>query len=169
MGKEKKKEKVLDKKDIKVTIITLLIILGIFSLIFWIFFVVISYRRPIYYYEAVGDSCDRDSYELYYEKDDVRYYSPCYDEVNIVEKRFIFYHRFDVKKYIDEGRLLHILQKATITKWAYDGILQTDYYVDVYKDSDSIMVTKCQLDGKTDYYFHGANSYNNYYCKYFYQ
>ena len=47
MGKEKKKEKVLDKKDIKVTIITLLIILGIFSLIFWIFFVVISYRRPI--------------------------------------------------------------------------------------------------------------------------
>ena len=108
MGKEEKKGKVrkgkvkkIDsekKSDIKITIISCIIVLGIFAFIFWVAFVIISYRRPIYLYEGVGTACSRDEYQLYYEKDGVRYYNSCYDEVNVVEKRFIFYYRYDIKK-----------------------------------------------------------------------
>lgn len=155
------------KYSIKMIIIFSCVILGFLAFIFWLFFVVIAYRRPIYLYELVGKSCDRDNYELYYEKDGVRYYSACYDKVNVVEERFVFYYRYDVKKYIDEHRLLGILQKATINKWLYDDILQTDYFVDSYEDNDSVVITKCQVGGVTDYYFHSQQS--NTFCKYFYQ
>ncbi len=179
MGKEEKKDKVrkgkvkkIDgekKSDIKITIISGIIVLGIFAFVFWVAFVVISYRRPIYLYEGVGSACSRDEYQLYYEKDGVRYFNSCYDEVNVVEKRFIFYYRYDIKKYIDAGRLLRILQKATINKWNVNGILQTNYLVETYGDGDAIEIIKCQVDGKTDYYFVNEAHSSQSFCRYFYQ
>ena len=156
-------------KDKKVILIIIVSILGIFAFIFWIFFGVISYRRAIYYYEGVAGTCSRDQYQLFYKKDGVRYFSACYDEVMVVEKRFIFNYRYNIKKYIDEGSLLRILQKVPITKWAYNDILHTDYSVPNYSEDGNMTIVKCQIDNKTDYYFVPSMQVNQSFCRYFYQ
>lgn len=153
-------------KSRKAIFITIALILGFLAFVFWIFFAVISYRRAIYGLEGIGKFCGRDSYELYAKKDGVKFYTACYDKVNVVEERFIFRYRKDLKKYIQDGSIYGILQKADIYKWRFNNGIQTDYTFSDYDDV-SLTVTKCTVDGKNTYYVHGSPS--NTFCQYFYQ
>ena len=158
----------VDMEKNKAVIISTIVVLGVVCFIFWIFFGIISYRRAIYSFESVGNSCGRDRYELYDEKDGVRYFVACFDEVNVIEERFIFKYRYPLTKYIDNGTLLGILQKTDIYKWAYDDIIQTDYSVNTYPEENSnLLITKCQVGEYTDYYIHKSQS--NTFCRYLYQ
>lgn len=154
-------------KQYKIVIISMVIGLGIISFIFWFFFAVISYRRPNYSYEVIGGYCSRDNFDLYYKNDNVRYYSACYKKINLVEERFIFNFKRDLKEVIREGEFLNILQKADIYKWAFPGGIQMDYYVDDYSDSTNLIVSKCSLKNRTDYYIYNGQDSNL--CRYLYQ
>lgn len=150
-------------------IIPVVSVLAFFALIFWVFFIVISYQRPVYGLEREGGFCGRDSYRVYDKKDGISFYSPCYDKIYMVEKRFIFNYRKDLKKYIQDGSIYSILQKASIYKWKFDKGIQTDYSFVDYNDEDhfSLVVTKCTVDGKDTYYVHGKE--DNSFCRYLYQ
>ena len=126
---------------------------------------VISSRRPNYIFSisSVGVDCSKREYSLYYEKDDVKYYSACYDKVNVREEKFIFKKTDDIKKYIDNGQLLSILQKFDMDKWQYSEGIQTDYYV--LDSSKSLIITRCSSDSYDTYYFH--RSVDGYFCQYF--
>ena len=107
----------------KAVIISTIVVLGVVCFIFWIFFGVISYRRAIYSFESVGNSCGRDRYELYDEKDGVRYFVACFDEVNVIEERFIFKKKYPLKKYIADDSIHDMLQKEIIYKYQYEFLL----------------------------------------------
>ena len=141
------------------------IVLGVFALLFWIFFVVISSHRPNYTFSisTTGDDCSKREYSLYYEKDDVKYYSACYDKVNVREEKFIFKKTDDIKKYIDNGQLLSILQKFDMDKWKYSEGVQTDYYV--LDSSKNLIITRCSTETRDTYYFHRGT--DGYFCQYF--
>ena len=151
--------------DKKYIFITIGIVLGVFAFLFWIFFVVISSRRPNYTFSisTTGDDCSKREYSLYYEKDDVKYYSACYDKVNVREEKFIFKKTDDIKKYIDNGQLLSILQKFDMDKWKYSEGVQTDYYV--LDSSKNLIITRCSSESYDTYYFH--RGVDGYFCQYF--
>ena len=68
---------------------------------------------------------------------------------------------------IREGEFLNILQKSDIYKWAFPGGIQMDYYVDDYSDSTNLIVSKCSLKNRTDYYIYNGQDSNL--CRYLYQ
>ena len=153
------------KKQIYKIFVFIGILLSFFAFLFWLFFMVISSRRPNYIFSisSVGVDCSKREYSLYYEKDDVKYYSACYDKVNVREEKFIFKKTDDIKKYIDNGQLLSILQKFDMDKWQYSEGIQTDYYV--LDSSKSLIITRCSSDSYDTYYFH--RSVDGYFCQYF--
>ena len=151
----------------KKIIITVVVVLGLLAFVFWIFFAVISYRRADYGIEGIGHPCSRDDYELYAKKDGVEFYSACYENVNMMEERFIFLYKHDLKEYIRDGSIYSILQKADIYKWRFSNGIQTDYTFSLHDDHQSLMVTKCTVDGEDTYYIHGNESPT--FCQYFYQ
>ena len=147
----------------KYIFITIGIVLGVFSFLFWIFFAVISSRRPNYTFSNAGTDCSKREYSLYYEKNDVKYYSACYDKVNVIEEKFLFKKTDDIKKYIDNGQLLSILQKFDMDKWKYSEGVQTDYYV--LDSSKNLIITRCSTETQDTYYFHRGT--DGYFCQYF--
>lgn len=153
------------KKQIYKIFVFIGILLSFFAFLFWLFFMVISSRRPNYIFSisSAGVDCSKREYSLYYEKDDVKYYSACYDKVNVREEKFIFKKTDDIKKYIDNGQLLSILQKFDMDKWQYSEGIQTDYYV--LDSSKSLIITRCSSDSYDTYYFH--RSVDGYFCQYF--
>ena len=153
------------KKQIYKIFVFIGILLSFFAFLFWLFFMVISSRRPNYIFSisSAGVDCSKREYSLYYEKDDVKYYSACYDKVNVREEKFIFKKTDDIKKYIDNGQLLSILQKFDMDKWKYSEGIQTDYYV--LDSSKSLIITRCSSDSYDTYYFH--RSVDGYFCQYF--
>lgn len=151
----------------KKIIITVVVVLGLLAFVFWIFFAVISYRRADYGIEGIGRPCSRDDYELYAKKDGVEFYSACYENVNMMEERFIFLYKHDLKEYIRDGSIYSILQKADIYKWRFSNGIQTDYTFSLHDYHQSLMVTKCTVDGEDTYYIHGNESPT--FCQYFYQ
>lgn len=153
-------------KNKKIIIMTV-IIMGMLALLFWIFFAVISYRRADYGIEGIGDPCNRDDYEVYASKDGIKFYSACYEKINILEERFIFLYREDLKQYIQDGSIYSILQKADIYKWRFNNGIQTDYTFSLRNDYQKLMITKCTVDGEDTYYIHGNQTST--FCQYFYQ
>ena len=153
------------KKQIYKIFVFIGILLSFFAFLFWLFFMVISSRRPNYIFSisSADVDCSKREYSLYYEKDDVKYYSACYDKVNVREEKFIFKKTDDIKKYIDNGQLLSILQKFDMDKWQYSEGIQTDYYV--LDSSKSLIITRCSSDSYDTYYFH--RSVDGYFCQYF--
>ena len=153
------------KKQIYKIFVFIGILLSFFAFLFWLFFMVISSRRSNYIFSisSAGVDCSKREYSLYYEKDDVKYYSACYDKVNVREEKFIFKKTDDIKKYIDNGQLLSILQKFDMDKWQYSEGIQTDYYV--LDSSKSLIITRCSSDSYDTYYFH--RSVDGYFCQYF--
>ena len=151
----------------KKAIIGVIVVLGVLAFIFWIFFAVISYRRANYGLEGIGISCSRDDYEIYASKDGVKFYSACYEKVNMLEERFIFVYKYDLKQYIRDGSIYSILQKADIYKWRFNRGIQTDYTFSLHDGYHGLMVTKCTVDGEDTYYIHGNQSST--FCQYFYQ
>lgn len=149
----------------KYIFITTGIVLGVFAFIFWVFFVIISSRRPNYTFSvsATGTDCSKREYSLYYEKNGVKYYSACYDKVNVIEEKILFKKTDDIKKYIDSGQLLSILQKFNMDKWKYSEGVQTDYYV--LDSSKNLIITRCSSDSYDTYYFH--RGIDGYFCQYF--
>ncbi len=149
-------------QDKKLYFIVSIIVLGLFAFLFWVGFAIVSYRRPVYQFETEGRACYKEEYKLYYEKDDVKYYSACFDSISVVEERFIFHKRYSLKKYIDDDSLHKILQKAIIYKWKYDFGVQTDYYVDNYNYSEDgdFVITKCNEDSDVSYYIHREKDQN---------
>lgn len=147
------------------------VIIGIFVIIFlglafvfWIFFGVISYRRVRYSYEVEGNYCSRDNFLFYYKKDGIRYYNACYQKITVVEERFIFRFKQDLKKAIDTGEFFETLQQVNNYKWAFPGGVQTDYYLN---DSNDLMISKCSLEDRVDYYIYYGEDRNL--CYYLYQ
>ena len=151
--------------DKKYIFITVGIVLGVFAFLFWIFFAVISSRRPNYTFALsnADTDCSKREYSLYYEKNDVKYYSACYDKVNVIEEKFLFKKTDDIKKYIDNGQLLSILQKFDMDKWKYSEGVQTDYYV--LDSSKNLIITRCSTETQDTYYFHRGT--DGYFCQYF--
>lgn len=151
--------------DKKYIFITIGIVLGVFAFLFWIFFAVISSRRPNYTFALsnADTDCSKREYSLYYEKNDVKYYSACYDKVNVIEEKFLFKKTDDIKKYIDNGQLLSILQKFDMDKWKYSEGVQTDYYV--LDSSKNLIITRCSTETQDTYYFHRGT--DGYFCQYF--
>ena len=151
--------------DKKYIFITIGIVLGVFAFLFWIFFAVISSRRPNYIFALsnADTDCSKREYSLYYEKNDVKYYSACYDKVNVIEEKFLFKKTDDIKKYIDNGQLLSILQKFDMDKWKYSEGVQTDYYV--LDSSKNLIITRCSTETQDTYYFHRGT--DGYFCQYF--
>ena len=149
----------------KYIFITIGIVLGVFAFLFWIFFAVISSRRPNYTFALsnADTDCSKREYSLYYEKNDVKYYSACYDKVNVIEEKFLFKKTDDIKKYIDNGQLLSILQKFDMDKWKYSEGVQTDYYV--LDSSKNLIITRCSTETQDTYYFHRGT--DGYFCQYF--
>lgn len=152
--------------DKKYIFITVGIVLGVFAFLFWIFFAVISYRRANYGIEGLGRTCGSDGYELYASKDGVKFYSACYEKLNMREERFIFVYKHDLKQYIRDGSIYSILQKADIYKWRFSRGIQTDYTFSPHDDYQGLMVTKCTIDGEDTYYIHGSQSST--FCEYLY-
>lgn len=151
--------------DKKYIFITIGIVFGVFAFLFWIFFAVISSHRPNYTFSLsnAGTDCSKREYSLYYEKSDVKYYSACYDKVNVIEEKFLFKKTDDIKKYIDNGQLLSILQKFNMDKWKYSEGVQTDYYV--LDSSKNLIITRCSTETQDTYYFHRGT--DGYFCQYF--
>ena len=151
--------------DKKYIFITIGIVLGVFAFLFWIFFAVISSRRPNYTFALsnADTDCSKREYSLYYEKNDVKYYSACYDKVNVIEEKFLFKKTDDIKKYIDNGQLLSILQKFDMDKWKYSEGVQTDYYV--LDSSKNLIITRCSTETQDTYYFHRGT--DGYFCQHF--
>lgn len=149
----------------KIIFISLSVAFSLFLIVFWIFFVVISSRRPTYTFSfsTGGEDCTKREYLLYYEKNDVKYYSACYDKVNVIEEKFFFKKTDDVKKYIDNGLLLSILQNFDMDKWKYSEGVQTDYYV--LDSSKNLIITRCSSGSHDTYYFH--RGVDGYFCQYF--
>ena len=68
----------------KLTILSILITIGIIAIIFWISFAVIAYRKEYLVFEPIKNKDKKQ--ELYYEKDNIKYYSYGIDEIYIYER-----------------------------------------------------------------------------------
>lgn len=151
----------------KILFISLAVAFSLFLIIFWLFFIVISSRRPTYTFSisSSGEDCTKREYLLYYEKNNVKYYSACYDKVYISEEKFIFQNIKDIKEYIDSQQLLSILQEFDMYKWKYSEGVQTDYYVFGTALDSSFIITRCSTESEDTYYFHRGEDV--YLCQYF--
>lgn len=118
------------------------------AIIFWICFITIASRNPSYEY-IVKKDCHRVKDELYYTQDGLDYYGNCLDDVEVIEKRFIFkFNKGSLKKYIKKGKLTKIKKNLNTYKYNYGNRIETKYY----NNMRDFVITRCSYQ-EGDYYY----------------
>lgn len=127
--------------------------IGLFAILFWIAFVVISYRNESYVFEVEIDD-KKDSY-LFFEYDGIKYYSyNGFKDVNVYDKRFIFNtNKRSIKSIIKNDKMDSLVSEMVEYSYDYGGVFETKYR-DKLED-ESFCITRCDffVDEKIVYIF----------------
>ena len=141
----------------KLTILSILITIGIIAIIFWISFAVVAYRKEYLVFEPIKNKDKKQ--ELYYKKDNIKYYSYGIDEIYIYERRFIFNtNKKTMKDIIDKDEFISMISNFNIYRYKYGNMIESKYTVGEGK----VNITKCDYeDDNKDFYILSDEKYKN--------
>ena len=139
----------------KLTILSILITIGIIAIIFWISFAVIAYRKEYLVFEPIKNKDKKQ--ELYYKKDNIKYYSYGIHEIYIYERRFIFNtNKKTMKDIIDKDEFISMISNFNIYRYKYGNMIESKYTVGKGK----VNITKCDYEDD-NFYILSDEKYKN--------
>lgn len=144
-------------KNLKLTIISVLITVGVIAIIFWISFAIVAYRNEYLVFETVKS--EEQTQELYYEKDNIKYYSYGIDEIYVYERRFIFNtNKKTMKDVINKDEFISMISNFNIYRYKYGDMIESKYT----GGEGNVNITKCDYeDDNKDFYILSDKKYKN--------
>ena len=126
------------------------------AIIFWVVFAIVAYKNEYYVFEYKNNS-KSDAF-LYYENDNVKYYSYELSDIYVFEQRFIFKtNKKDLKKIIENDELKTILKDFYLFKNNTDNGIE---YIYTSKD-ETFSVIRCELNSREKFYILSEYGYLN--------
>ena len=135
----------------KKIIVTIVLIIGIVAIAFWLCFLIVAARNEVYVFDLEKANTGESSL-LYYKDGDINYYTDDIKSIEVSKLRLIFKtDKKELSEYIEDGSIRELLDELSVYKYYFNYGLETKYY----NRDRTFVITKCHyyhLYDKVEYH-----------------